>query len=342
MRAHTITTKARTIVPGGILALSLAVVLMAATASTASAERVLAPWNCPPPSTPPTTFGQVEGCLLGVNANGTLNISSFDFGYNRIGTSTSQRFALGVSGDTFNPSISVSGDYTQTHNCPPTLSAGAAPEIDGCLITVTFAPTGKGPGPGTLSTGPGGPELALEGAGYRGGSVDDPRGDQVCERGREGYGPKPCSDSMKHSADIVRATARHEGTRLRHTIRVVGKFQSGWLSINTDSGERCEWLLRLGRLGRAPGRHVEFPKLRKCHPAAHGLSPGRGGRARVEFHGHSVEVVFRESQIGNPDGYGWQVSADALGRPDRGLAYDSVPNGFGPYDFGSYIRHELG
>ena len=47
MRAHTITTQARVggrgrmkrrIVPGGILALSLAVVLMAATASTASAE----------------------------------------------------------------------------------------------------------------------------------------------------------------------------------------------------------------------------------------------------------------------------------------------------------------
>ena len=39
MRAHTITTKASTIVSGGILALGLAVVLLAATASTASAER---------------------------------------------------------------------------------------------------------------------------------------------------------------------------------------------------------------------------------------------------------------------------------------------------------------
>jgi hypothetical protein len=40
MRAHTITTKARTIVPGGILALGLAVVLLAATASTASADEI--------------------------------------------------------------------------------------------------------------------------------------------------------------------------------------------------------------------------------------------------------------------------------------------------------------
>ena len=43
MRAHTITTKASTIVSGGILALSLAVALLAATASTASAERLLRP-----------------------------------------------------------------------------------------------------------------------------------------------------------------------------------------------------------------------------------------------------------------------------------------------------------
>ena len=37
MRAHAISTKASTIVSGGILALGLAVVLLAATASTASA-----------------------------------------------------------------------------------------------------------------------------------------------------------------------------------------------------------------------------------------------------------------------------------------------------------------
>jgi hypothetical protein len=336
MRAHTITTKASTIVLGGILALSLAVVLMAATASTASAERVLAPWNCPPPSTPPTTFGQVEGCLLGVNANGTLNIQrSFDFGYNRIGTSTSQRFALGVSGDTFNPRIGVSGEYAQTNNCPPTLSAGANPQIDGCLITVTFAPTGKGPRRSTLSTGPGGPEVALEGAGYLGRSVHDPRGDAGCYRGREGYGEKPCLASTMRSAEIVRATTGHEGGWLRHTIRVVGKFQSGGIGISTDSDESCEWWLDLKR-GK---RKVESRRLREC--GRHVPSPGPGGRARVEFHRHSVEVLFRESQIGNPPGYGWQAYASALGPPDRGLAEDYVPNDFGSA-FAPYIRHELG
>ena len=60
MRAHTITTQARVggrgrmkrrIVPGGILALSLAVVLLAATASTASADTDLALWCAPLPTT---------------------------------------------------------------------------------------------------------------------------------------------------------------------------------------------------------------------------------------------------------------------------------------------------
>jgi hypothetical protein len=135
-------------------------------------------------------------------------------------------------------------------------------------------------------------------------------------------------------ADIVRVTAGHEGTRLTHTIRVVGKFQAGWLGISTDSDEFCEWSLALGRLGRAPRRHVEFPKLFECRHQgpADGPSPGRGGRARVEFHGHSVEVVFRESQIGNPDGYRWHAGVAVLGPRDRGLAEDYVPDDYG------YIR----
>ena len=66
MRAHAITTKASTTVLGGILALGLAVVLLAATASTASAERALSTWNCPPPPTPPTsptTIAEIQDCV---------------------------------------------------------------------------------------------------------------------------------------------------------------------------------------------------------------------------------------------------------------------------------------
>jgi hypothetical protein len=157
MRAHTRTM--RTIVPGGILALSLAVVLLAATPSTASADRVLSPWYCPPLTTSPITVEQVPlECLDSFGAG-----PSFDFGDRQLGTtSPAQGFALGVyclpnaaCNETLNPRISVSGDYAQTNNCPPTLSATGSGQVQGCLITVTFAPTGTGPKHGTLRTGSG-------------------------------------------------------------------------------------------------------------------------------------------------------------------------------------------
>jgi hypothetical protein len=189
MMVRTITTQARvggrahmkrTMVSGGILALSLVVVLLAATANTASAERQgryelmpgigLFPWNCPPPSTPPTTVEQIpEGCLpsSGGFAPGGEWTASIDFGDRQLGTtSTPQRLALGVLGnESFNPRISVSGDYAQTNNCPPTLSVNGGGQIQGCLITVTFTPTSTGPKHGALSTGPGGPTVALTGNG---------------------------------------------------------------------------------------------------------------------------------------------------------------------------------
>ena len=156
MRAHTITTKASTIVPGGILALALAVVLMGATASTASADKNLDLWCAPLPTTS-TPFEQIDhGCSEPVGRR-----EGFDFGDRRVGTtSPAQGFELWIQtvNDIFLPTISVSGDYTQTNNCRPTL-------ISRCLITVTFTPTGTGPKRGTLRTGPGGPTVRLTGKG---------------------------------------------------------------------------------------------------------------------------------------------------------------------------------
>jgi hypothetical protein len=171
MRTHTITTKASTIVPSGILALGLAVVLLAATASIASASRSspsLSPWYCQPPATPPANLepANLEHLIHGCAPRHDGGEPSFGFGDRQVGTaSPAQRFALGVFDGSFSPTISVSGDYTQTNSCPPTLSAGALPQLQGCLITVTFAPTGTGPRRGTLSTGPGGPTMALTGKG---------------------------------------------------------------------------------------------------------------------------------------------------------------------------------
>jgi hypothetical protein len=149
----------RRIVPGGILALSLGVVLLAATASTASADRLVGTWNCPPlPSAPslPIDDPQIQRCFGGP-------LESFDFGYHQLGTSASQRFALGVTdNDTFSPRVGVSGDYAQTNNCPPTLSVPAG-RAQGCLIDVTFTPRGTGFRLGALTTGPGGPTVTLTG-----------------------------------------------------------------------------------------------------------------------------------------------------------------------------------
>jgi hypothetical protein len=173
MRAHTITTQPRVggrgrmkrrIVPAGILALSLTVVLLVVTASTVTASTATASpdlflWCAPLPTTPTNQFD--DGCL---EQAGPREV--FDFGDRQIGTtSPAQGFALAVKfNDTFNPRISVSGDYTQANSCPPRLS-GPLPMGGGCLIIVTFAPTGTGPKEGTLRTGPGGPTVALTGKG---------------------------------------------------------------------------------------------------------------------------------------------------------------------------------
>ena len=171
MRAHTITARASTIVSGGLLALSLAAVLLAATASAAGASITSGDrfflWCAPLPTTP-TPLEQIDrGCIEPANrrASGNRGRSgpSFNFGDRRVGTtSPAQGFVLPVPANhTLNPRIRVSGDYTQTNTCPPTLTG---PTL-GCLITVTFTPSGTGPKRGTLRTGPGGPTLPLTGNG---------------------------------------------------------------------------------------------------------------------------------------------------------------------------------
>jgi hypothetical protein len=137
-----------------ILPLSLTAILLGATASIASAPRTLTP-------------------------------TSVDYGNRQIGTSSpAQAFTLRVRctlvifpttkclQDTFSPSISTSGQFPQTNNCPATLTGhatkpGVDPELGAqtCTINVTFTPTSTGPIPGILSTGNGGPTAALSGNG---------------------------------------------------------------------------------------------------------------------------------------------------------------------------------
>jgi hypothetical protein len=140
-----------------ILALSLAAILLGATASTASATRTLTP-------------------------------TSVDYGNRQVGTTSSaQAFTLKVRctlvilpttkcvKDTFSPSISItfgqfglpSSQFAQTNNCPATMTGpGDFPQGgQTCTISVSFTPTSTGPKEGTLSTGSGGPTAALSGNG---------------------------------------------------------------------------------------------------------------------------------------------------------------------------------
>ena len=139
-------------------------------------------------------------------------------------------------------------------------------------------------------------------------SVNDPRGDTRCHN--EGGGHKPCSDWMRRNADIVRVTAGHEGTRLRHTIRVVGKLQEAQLMLDTDADRRCDFFLLVDRWGGSPAQ--VWPGGRVT------------GRARFVFHRHSVEILFSERSIGSPQSYGWGLLTDAGDLPV--FASDHVPN----------------
>jgi hypothetical protein len=141
----------------GILALGLAAAFLAATASTASATRTMSP-------------------------------TSVEFGNRQVGTtSPAQAFTLRVRctliifpttkcvKDAFSPSISItvgqfgvpSNQFTQTSNCPATMTGpGDFPEGGAtCTISVSFTPTGTGPRGATLRTGSGGPTAELSGNG---------------------------------------------------------------------------------------------------------------------------------------------------------------------------------
>ena len=152
-------------------------------------------------------------------------------------------------------------------------------------------------------------------------SGGDPRGDTLCFHE---VGHQPCSDSKRRNADIVRATAGHDGTLLKHTIRVVGKIHAVQFEINTDSDRGCEFILLAG-LGYRDD-------VRECTQRGRVTGP-----ARYDFHRHSVEIFFSKESIGNPQSYGWHALTESLGKDYLAAdAADFFPNGR------AYIQHRLG
>jgi hypothetical protein len=102
----------------------------------------------------------------------TISVTSLDFGNQRVGThSVAQSVAVTNPGQSAVniSSISLAGTYipfSRTHNCPPTLAAGAS-----CSIDVTYSPTNPGAHTTTLkvySDAPGSPtDVALKGIGLQ-------------------------------------------------------------------------------------------------------------------------------------------------------------------------------
>ena len=154
-------------------------------------------------------------------------------------------------------------------------------------------------------------------------SVDDPRSDAKCFHEHAPEPPPPCSGSAMRNAEIVRATAGHEGRWLKHTIHVVGKFNFAQLELNTEPDRPCDFYLLVDRWGGSPVQ--AWPGGRVT------------GRARFIFHRHSVEILFSARSIGNPQSYGWGLLTDVGDFPV--FASDHVSNDRGPLSCD--IQHQL-
>ena len=111
------------------------------------------------------------------SASENLAPTSLSFGSQTVGTSSAVKLTalthscdagvLGacVAGIVFPVTLSTSGDFTQTSDCPPALVTPLFPSSVACAVSVTFKPTAPGVRTGTLSTGGGGPTAALTGTG---------------------------------------------------------------------------------------------------------------------------------------------------------------------------------
>jgi hypothetical protein len=294
----------RRILPGGILTLSLAVVLLAATASTASADRFLTPWYCPPPPTPPTTLDQIPlGCRsYGPGGHGGEPFF-FNFGDRQVGTtSPPQGFGLAVLDDSFNPRISVSGDYAQTNNCPPTLAVPPLQQIQTCLITVSFTPRGTGPKRVTLSTGPGGPKARLIGNGVTtptpspglqlwGKKKQNPQADSYCDR-------YLCNVILNASCGVdgctARATGRLTNVKRRKLTsagpRVIRPGRTEWLTPElTKASQRREVRKALDR-----GENVQAIVTVRATDAAGNVATAKRTLKLVKYTGHRPPAQRRQ------------------------------------------------
>ena len=139
----------RSIVPRGILTLSVTVALVAIPVSSAMADRTLDPGTVDSGPRQVNTTSPPQSHELRAFCDAPQLVCIF--------------IAL-AGGDPFDPNVSVTGDFAQTNDCVGILQ-GALPQGQSCSIQTTFTPTSPGPKEGTLSTGPDGPTATLTGVG---------------------------------------------------------------------------------------------------------------------------------------------------------------------------------
>jgi hypothetical protein len=97
----------------------------------------------------PGSPGTVTLAGAGLGPAATLSATSLDFGHQPVETTSAPKtVTLSNSGNTSMTvsSITASGDYARTHNCPSSLAAGSY-----CTISVTFTPTAAGSRTGALT-----------------------------------------------------------------------------------------------------------------------------------------------------------------------------------------------
>ncbi len=92
---------------------------------------------------------KLSGTGKGLKPAMKTNVSSFDFGRVKVGSTSSER-TLVISSTGSGPleirNISVTGDYVGSHNCPRLLDSGKS-----CQVTGRFKPKAKGVRPGSVS-----------------------------------------------------------------------------------------------------------------------------------------------------------------------------------------------
>jgi hypothetical protein len=150
----------------------------------------------------------------------TMSPSSVNFGKVAIGT-MSQSKTVTITSNGAAIAIAASGDYTQSNDCPATLSAGKS-----CTISASFAPTSSGTVTGALSV-----TSTASGFGFAAGLTGTGTGtvvSQVSIRPNTlSFGSIGALDFTKHSKTITLANVSSTTSLTIQSVSVTGPKSSG-------------------------------------------------------------------------------------------------------------------